>query len=495
MFKNIFFVLAVTGCITATQDIHASSDILLKRNQIAEDLETLRTTMESAAFDAYARQSREKINSAFATAAESISDDMTIDQAARIFAKAVASAEIAHLRVEWPKSLTAEYRHPEVKLLPFDYKIVDGKAYITKTYQDALSVSPGDQLIAMNGMPMQQVNQRLGKWIGADTAYMHNSVIEMQQSMLLWLEFGSIDSAEIQVSDDQGVRLVTVSGLTRDQLADVGSSDNLLDLSWIERESRMVDDHVAYLRPGPFWEVTSDTPHDNSAFVQFIDDAFEKFAAAGAQSLIIDMRNNYGGDNSFSDPMIAYFADRPFRFFKDFRIKVSPQTTASNAARIPAGKMDDANNASVLMAREYAVRKNGEIFSFDLPFAQPRKANQFKGNVYVLINRHSYSNAANVAAIVQDYGFATLIGEETSDLVSSYGAMESFQLPHSGIKVGYPKAFILRTNGDETPRGAIPDVIIKTPIVEQADDPVLQKALAIAKKPLQEINLGAGAQE
>ena len=113
-----------------------------------------------------------------------------------------------------------------------------------------------------------------------------------------------------------------------------------------------------------------------------------------------------------------------------------------------------------------------------MPFVQPREGQRFQGDVYVLINRHSYSNAVTAAAILQDYKFAVVIGEETADLASTLGAMEHFTLEETGIRVGFPKAQIVRPNGDPTRRGVIPDLHIQTPLIEGEEDPVLKTVLA-----------------
>jgi C-terminal processing protease CtpA/Prc len=114
--------------------------------------------------------------------------------------------------------------------------------------------------------------------------------------------------------------------------------------------------------------------------------------------------------------------------------------------------------------------------------AAPRPGKRYSGRVFLLINRHSYSNTVTVAALAQDYGFARILGEETADLATTYGAMESFELPRTGITVGFPKALIVRPSGDLAPRGVVPDVAIATPVVESADDPVLQRALEIVAR-------------
>lgn len=114
---------------------------------------------------------------------------------------------------------------------------------------------------------------------------------------------------------------------------------------------------------------------------------------------------------------------------------------------------------------------------YPIPEVAPRAGARYTGRVHVLVDRHTYSNAANVAAVVQDYGFGRVLGEETSDLASTLGAMEHFTLPGSGLVVGYPKARILRPSGDPTPRGVVPDVVLPSPVATGADDPVMQAAL------------------
>lgn len=193
--------------------------------------------------------------------------------------------------------------------------------------------------------------------------------------------------------------------------------------------------------------------------------------------MLIDLRENPGGDNSFSDLMVRWIADQPFAFASAFRIKVSAQTIASNARRLtPTTAPTD---VSAQLAAAYAAAKPGDVIDFPIEIVQPLPAPRFTGRVYVLVNRHSYSNAVSVASLLQDRHWATVLGEETSDLATTFGAMESFTLPRTGLEVKYPKALIVRPSGDRTARGVVPDIAIATPIVEPADDPVLQQARAI----------------
>ena len=108
--------------------------------------------------------------------------------------------------------------------------------------------------------------------------------------------------------------------------------------------------------------------------------------------------------------MVAWFASRPFRFASTFMLKASAATKADYARQRLTGAPIDPDFARQM--DEEARRPNGTRYRYELSaLVQPRQGARFKGRVWVLINRHSYSNAASVAALVQDYGFGKIIGE------------------------------------------------------------------------------------
>jgi C-terminal processing protease CtpA/Prc len=67
-------------------------------------------------------------------------------------------------------------------------------------------------------------------------------------------------------------------------------------------------------------------------------------------------------------------------------------------------------------------------------------------------------------------------------MATTYGAMEQFTLKNTKLLVGYPKARIVRPNGDLRARGVAPDIQIRTPIVQAANDEVLRQVEVIAQR-------------
>jgi len=94
----------------------------------------------------------------------------------------------------------------------------------------------------------------------------------------------------------------------------------------------------------------------------------------------------------------------------------------------------------------------------------------------VLVDRHSFSNATSVAALVQDYSFGTVLGEETADVASNYASVLYFDLPKTGITVTFPKSHFVRPNGRDDVSGVTPNVPLRRAPIGVADDVVLEEA-------------------
>ena len=461
----------------------AENETELAPETLQADFRALYDGLKEAHYDLYARQSKPAYDALFETMLAGLDKPLRPSEAAIVFQRFAAFGNIAHARLDGPYGVWSRYREGGGTAVPVYLRIRDGRIFVTESYDDG--VTPGDEILAIEGLPAQYWLERLGRNIAADTPYLMATQLEFSFPRILWHELGAVPEIDFTIRRDgirKSVRVATIDAETLQARAD-RNEGRFFALDSNTRRAQMLDGGVAYLYPGPFYAVeTPETIWDPSAFSAFIDESFETFLDAGAAALIIDLRDNPGGDNSFSDLMVAWFADEPFRFASQFLIRSSRQSEASNQARIDAFPQA-AEGVSGQFAEAYAATPYGETFPFEIPEASPRPGARFSGPVFALIDRYSYSNTASVAALLQDYGFAVILGEETSDLPTSYGAMESFSLPNSGLVVGYPKALIIRPSGDMSDRGVIPDIAIDRPIFSETDV-VLDTALEVVRERL-----------
>lgn len=446
------------------------------REAITKDLRHLYETLQAAHFDLYVHRSREAYDRRYEETLAAIDGPMSRLEAVRLFMPFVAFGQIGHARVDFPVADYIAYAMDGGTLLPLDVRIEGRRVFITHNYSDAAALAPGTELVAINGRPAQDWIERTGRYLSAERPYMVHAQLESMFPRLAWLDAGEIGHFDIEVrtgdAREATARVAAVPVITVEEQK--GAREALQH----GREADMLADRVAYLRPGPFY--AAEEGETLETFKAFIDDAFERFLAADAQDLVIDLRNNPGGDNSFSDPMIAWIADKPFRFASQFVVKASARTRATLRELAQA----DPGGISAQMLAEMNRHDDGQTFNFEIPRVQPRESG-FSGRVWALVNRHSYSNAASVAGIIQDYGFGTILGEETSDLPTSYASSAQFSLPETGIAVTYPKAYFIRPSGDQSMRGVVPEHPLDFPVVAGEHDAVLQSArdLVLAKRP------------
>jgi Peptidase family S41 len=461
----------------------APAEALISAADLRADFEQMYRELQEAHFNLYAFTSKQEMDRRFEQMRGQIKQPSTRFEAKLRFELFAAGARMGHTRIESPAAEWRAFLKGGGKGFPLQVRIVDERVYIAENLSGLNSLQPGAEIIRMMGLPMHRWLDRTERHVSAETRYLAHSIMEYDFAIYLWAEVGPVESFDITVRDaDARIRRMRLPARTAAEM-DAAREDRpaRLDLEKPLREAKVLDGGVAYLRPGPFYNADAKTgaeEWDVSGFSAFVDNAFEEFLRLGSDRLIIDLRGNPGGDNLFSDVMVSWFATRPFRFASQFKVKVSEQSIAANAARI-AHDAEAAGPVSREYGQLYAQSRIGEVVDFPIPEALPR-AHRFSGRVYVLIDRQSYSNAVAVAALVQDYGFGVIVGEATSDMATTYGAMEQFSLAHTGLLVGYPKARIVRPNGDLRSRGVTPDIAIPIPIIQPPEDPVLQRARAIA---------------
>ena len=473
--------IVLTACATAEDTPGWSTMVDADTARI--EFAALYDGLQSAHYDLYVNRSEVAYDSQFSTTMEAINEPVSRFELFLAFQKFAAFGNVAHARLEFPSEVYDAYRENGGKAFPIYLRIVDGRAYVGEDYTGLDEVTPGDEILAIDATPMSAWLERTAQYLSADTDYIAHSMLEFSFPMYLWVDAGPRDEFDVQLKGAAGdTKDITIPALSRAALMAATEENATSESSETPmREAKMLNTSIAYLKPGPFYNAEApEKIWDTTSFVAFIDEAFADFIARDAQSLIIDLRGNPGGDNSFSDPMIAWIADRPFRFASKFLIKSSDEAAASNQARLDANP-GAVEGISHQFAKAYEATPRGETFEFDIPFTKPRQGARFQGDVYVLINRHSYSNAVNVASIFQDYGWGHIAGEKTADMATTYGAMEQFILPETGFSVGFPKAHIIRPSGDERVDGVTPDIAIEFPVVSTDEDDVLSRLITIVE--------------
>ncbi|MEC5145763.1 S41 family peptidase [Chitinophaga sp. 212800010-3] len=447
---------------------------------VAEDLDYLYKTLKISTYNLFAFTSKSTYDGEYRQLKQKLAarkDSLGKLEAYNLLQRFAALARLGHLSLQGGTPDVYEaYKAGGGTLFPFGIRIDNNRLFIRHNYTNAPNVKEGDEILAINGKPALYCLKELYAVVAGESNYFKSTIIDMNSfSKKYWEVFGSFPAYRLLIKspDSKVSKRITVMPVLCTEFDKVNKGIN--EVLQFDRAYRVIDEQTAYFRPGIFLNMEGQSTSDHKTFekgefIHFLDSVFADIRHRKLKNVVIDLRGNPGGDDSFSDPMIAYFANKPFWFCSRFSVRTSALTKAF---------WKGVNDSTLKDIKEAILSHNdGEVFDTPIPSFPPRTDSfRFTGNAYLLVNRYSYSNAAVTPALVQDYGFGKVVGEPTADCPTLYAAEHDFKLPHTQFICSYPKAYMVRPNGNTESKGVQPDYPVA--VKPGTEDNVLEYVLGL----------------
>jgi C-terminal processing protease CtpA/Prc len=248
-------------------------------------------------------------------------------------------------------------------------------------------------------------------------------------------------------------------------------------------EYRIIEPDIAYMN---FFSIF-DGLETVSRFEKAVDQMFTLVASDRPRMLIIDVRENGGGEDSAANALLRHLTEKRFRLLTSIQLKRSKETRAfiSSMIRIPFRWM-----GLPYLDDELRRYYTGRVGTLSEPIERslderPRAEPFFDGPVCVLTGLYTYSAGVEFAEAVKTFGLATIVGEETGGQPNSFGNAFPFSLPRSQLSVSIATARGVRANGDLADfRPVTPDIVVRTTAADmrRGFDPVLERAKSCAPR-------------
>ncbi|HET9447805.1 MAG TPA: S41 family peptidase [Steroidobacteraceae bacterium] len=328
-----------------------------------------------------------------------------------------------HLVVTYPGGSGAEIsRHLSNggRLFPFDVHVAaDGELFIRSAFNGEASALQGRRIDAIDGVAGRQISERLLAHVNGDTPALRAALLSMRFPFFYWKLYGDKQSYRLKVAGVESL----VEGRSEMPLAYADRSfEQLFRFEMPNPRQAVLTVNEFYWREKP-------------KFYEFTRAAFARMKAAGAQTLVIDIRANTGGDDDmWLEGLMPYVADKPYRNGSDSVLKV-------------------------IEGRQKQGQKVGDVVRGSQSTYQPSdNPLRFTGKVYVLIGPATYSSAILFTNAVQDYGFATVVGTGGAARATQSGGTQNVKLSRTQIGLVAPRFLLKRPSGAA---GLVqPDVLI-----------------------------------
>jgi C-terminal processing protease CtpA/Prc len=386
---------------------------MLSPEDMRSDLDELFRLIEEIHPDPYMNRAKTDVDRDRQALYQELSQPMTIVDYYRKVAPLIDSLADPHTSV-FPSSDTNQQISSYEKAFPLDVEFEDGKAYIIENWSGNPDISLGAELLSINGIPLSTIQKNI---IANPGYYFTNR---------LWLLNGSSPEYQIAllpVGESIPVNF-TIPGLTYNEIDKIAFASK-------------ASEDVTY-RTLPNEKIGILTLHHIENIYEPVKQAFNQIQKDSVQDLIIDIRENGGGNDQSLDLFMKFLTDQPYQ--KCYKCVVQH----------PVDVQD-----------------------------------RYHEKIYLLIGPYSFSAAVTLATILQDHRLGTLVGEETSETSSfcAYINSNGDPLPRTGLRYSVSSKCFIRPDGVVDGRGVIPDIMVKTTIhdIITGNDPVLDYTLDLIR--------------
>ncbi|MEN8126084.1 MAG: S41 family peptidase [Bacteroidota bacterium] len=231
---------------------------------------------------------------------------------------------------------------------------------------------------------------------------------------------------------------------------------------------KILEESIGYLK-------VKDFVIDKRDFYNNVDSIFAKIHNDSIGNLIIDIRNNPGGNSELADYLISCIYSKPYKGNSKILIKRSEQYY--KYMRGYFSWWFKPFLTFIKQINDYKHTPVGMVYEDIKGFKNPINIKyRFKGKIYLLINSNTFSTALGFATVIKDYEIGHIIGEQTKSEVNEFGDIYPFDLPNSGLWVWTSAKRYIRPSGELTIGGLKPDTF-----VEDVNDNILEYTIRMIK--------------
>ncbi len=328
-----------------------------------------------------------------------------------------------HVFLLWPYPEMLRAEEAGAHLLPFEVVMTKDEAVLLKYdyVTESQLLKAGSRIVALNGMPIEEIMQHLQRFVGGESEYLRKQIVVKRFSRTLSAAMGWEDDFVVELSVEEQPLVVNVH-----------ASQNWSSVITDNPE----DYYFSELQPGVGMFYLGHFDIDPGEFERFVDQSFELIKKSQIRTLIIDIRDNPGGNTDTVTYLARHLASKPFRLVSSVREKINPD-----------------NKGWLHFTADVGDIVSSEWNDWESPVKEDKL---FAGDTYVLIGPASYSAAIVFATTMKDHQFATLVGEATEGFANQTAQGNLFNLPHSQLRAYVATRSLVRPNGEVARMGVQP---------------------------------------
>lgn len=446
-FWCIFFISFLPARLAHAQENQGETykpDYQYSVAQLKTDFEVFRWVLEQAHPGLYSYTPKVILNKLMDSAYNALNRAMTEREFYQILAPIVSSLHCGHTLLD-PSLL---YQN-QGKRIPVDFYFRAGKAYIRYNYGEEKGVKApiGARVLAINGEPMDSVIARMLPSLPADALHLAGKFQDLEEDFGNYYDLliAQPDTFRLAYQDSQTdtVQEAVIPALDDDFLREY-SKRYLLEAEAGKKplEFYMIDSlQTAVMHIRSFLDL--DHKEAKQKFKKFLKNSFKVIHQQKAKNLILDVRQNSGGNLLYVNELFYKIAQKEYRFLDKVEVTRNKKITELKNSDFAKASIHNPNRVIAGDSGRYFVK---DSYYTDLRIRQPNPQ-AFQGKVYLLIDKRSFSAASHLAVLFEAYKRGIIIGEETGGSNAGFNAGDIINvgLPITNLQLEVPIEKCIKT--------------------------------------------------
>ena len=406
---------------------------LLSREQAEFDIRALVYGLSEIHPDIYSVCEQAVFHRAVNDAVKGLPDSISIPELYLVAAPLVAMIGDGHTNLGFPFN---DVFTPELPRRPYHIEILGDRSMRCVASLDD-RIPAGSEIVAVNGRSRDEILDSMLPYVAGEREHFRLARLDGVYSGLDYLLYPADSyTVEFRRPGAKKTEVVTCPAITNDEL---------LKRCPDPRKNRKRKPDYTYRIDGKEGVAVMDfrSFRDQERMGQFADSMFRELREKNIRDLVIDIRENGGGNSNVGDSLLRYISPIPYIQFDKSLVRVTPLSARMmRHDATPGLYFFEADSAEYVMPRTPAE-------------------GHYDGRVWLLTSNYTFSSAADFSWAFKETGCGTVIGEETGGMNVCYGDILSYRMPVSRLRasVSYKRFWQFRADENDI-HGTLPDVAV-----------------------------------
>ncbi len=428
--------------------------------ELQQDFRLLKTILETNHPSLYWYTTKDSMDYFFNNNIASIKDSLTELQFRNKVSWVINKIHCGHTQVRFSKRYSNYYSGKRLPQFPLALKAWNDSLVVVNNYLKDSILKRGTIILSINGRSNQKILDSMYALLGGDgpTGNFQQQIVSFYFPQFYKSTFGVDSLYKITYLDSLGNRKI-VQVPSFKPVTDSLAKRNIAALPTLtskeRRKYKLFSQRNLEIDTANSTAILNINTFSDGKLHRFFRKSFKTIKKLDLQNVVIDLRQNSGGNMFSSIRLVQYLKDKPFKI---------ADTVAAVDRRFQQKKYIKPWFLYWL-SMHFTGRKqeDGRIHFryFEKHYFNPKARNHFDGNIYLLTGGYTFSAASMMAGQLKGQQNVTIVGEETGG--GAYGNtavhLPVITLPNSGLRVVLPLYRMVFDNSrPKNGRGIIPDV-------------------------------------